>query len=915
MRCGGGVNFLLDEHLQRRAEPVRLPPPLSPARPSPFPFIAAVVPLVAAGGMWAVTGSPMMLWFAVLTPFMLVGSLWDRRRGRRREERVHRRIRDEAIASASSVVVARHDEERVARAVVHPDLWGLCTDPANVWRTHAQRAGTVVVGTGTVAVPPVIAEDPDGDERVAQLRARSATLTGAPIVIPLDGDVCVRGPLAVRRAVVRALLLQVCVVHAPGAWQLVGAVEEWQRLLPHRAPAAGARTLAMVSGVEPADADVVIRDVAGGTLTPPGTATLIDVGVGLQAALTRGPITCDVALEGVSMAQAEALAAALARRAADAAPLADTVLRFGELDAGPRGTLGVTVGRAGADETWLDLVDDGPHAIVVGTTGAGKSEFLITWALALCRSRSPREVMLILADFKGGTAFEPLAGLPHVAGVITDLDGALAERAVRSLAAEVRRREAELARVGARDVSDPRCTLPRLVVMVDEFPALVTQHPELEAVFTDISARGRALGIHLVLGGQRVSGVVRPATLTNCALRVALRVSDPLESRTVIGEEHAARLPGGTNARGLAYIRRAGDAGPERVRVALTSADDIAAVAARGDAPSDEPAPWLPPLPPQVDRSDLADDRGIALADLPDVARRDVVRLRADERGLVVIGGPRSGKTAAARIIAATEPAAIVMSADPERAWDQLAAAENEPPSMLVCDDVDVLATRYPEPWAGEFVARCERVIARSAASQTTLVFTASRASGSLGRALNGVPRRAILALPTRADHIAAGGEPRDHVGHRPPGRGMLDGFEVQFGWSDPSPDDDSTPTLERWAPTRGSIAGWVTRMPPARVARAAHRWGVSVIDVADVPAGVDASALAGTVLVGDPEQWQRAWHIGEMVRREGELIIGSECAPEYRVLTGDRRLPPYLRSGRAWLVKPGADPVRVDAE
>ena len=133
----------------------------------------------------------------------------------------------------------------------------------------------------------------------------------------------------------------------------------------------------------------------------------------------------------------------------------------------------------------------------------------------------------LLADFKGGTAFDALAGVPHVTGVITDLDGAGARRAIESLRAEVRWREAAIAGAGARDILDPRVDLPRLVVVVDEFAALLGDHPELHAVFTDVAARGRALGMHLVLGTQRAAGVIRDSLLANCPLRISLRVTDP----------------------------------------------------------------------------------------------------------------------------------------------------------------------------------------------------------------------------------------------------------------------------------------------------------------------------------------------------------------------------------------------------
>ena len=138
-----------------------------------------------------------------------------------------------------------------------------------------------------------------------------------------------------------------------------------------------------------------------------------------------------------------------------------------------------------------DLVSDGPHALVAGTTGSGKSELLIAWLFQLALDLPPSRLALILVDYKGGAAFGPLADLPHTAGVLTDLDPAATARALASLEAEVQRRERLLARAGAKDVTALSSTMgpakgstrgstssvqapPRLVVVVDEFATLAS---------------------------------------------------------------------------------------------------------------------------------------------------------------------------------------------------------------------------------------------------------------------------------------------------------------------------------------------------------------------------------------------------------------------------------------------------------
>ena len=191
-----------------------------------------------------------------------------------------------------------------------------------------------------------------------------------------------------------------------------------------------------------------------------------------------------------------------------------------------------------------DLVADGPHALLAGTTGSGKSELLISWLVQLALSRAPDRLTLVLVDYKGGAAFGPLAGLPHTAGVLTDLDPAGTQRALSSLEAEVRRRERILAAHGAKDLSclPPQVVVPDLVVAVDEFATLAGEHAEVLESLVRIAAQGRSLGIHLILATQRPQGAVSPAIRANTSLRVCLRVLDAADSRDVLGHDGAARL-------------------------------------------------------------------------------------------------------------------------------------------------------------------------------------------------------------------------------------------------------------------------------------------------------------------------------------------------------------------------------------
>ncbi|MCY3632701.1 MAG: FtsK/SpoIIIE domain-containing protein [bacterium] len=211
-----------------------------------------------------------------------------------------------------------------------------------------------------------------------------------------------------------------------------------------------------------------------------------------------------------------------------------------------------------------DLVSDGPHALVGGTTGSGKSELLRTLVATLAATYSPELVNFVLVDYKGGSAFDACASLPHVVGLVTDLDDRLAERALRCLEAELRYREQVLRDRGATDLahyqvvahSEARTTwvpLARLVVIVDEFAALATELPGFMDSLVSVAQRGRSLGMHLVLATQRPAGAVSANIRTNAALRIALRVLDGADSVDVLDSPEAAAI--GRHQTGRAFAR------------------------------------------------------------------------------------------------------------------------------------------------------------------------------------------------------------------------------------------------------------------------------------------------------------------------------------------------------------------------
>ncbi|WP_373462312.1 FtsK/SpoIIIE domain-containing protein [Arthrobacter agilis] len=232
-----------------------------------------------------------------------------------------------------------------------------------------------------------------------------------------------------------------------------------------------------------------------------------------------------------------------------------------------------SIGRSPVGPVSIDLVRDGPHLLVAGTTGSGKSEFLRTLVLGLALDQPPEHLALLLLDYKGGSGLGALASLPHCVGSLTDLSSESTARALTSLRAELRRRERLCADHGAQDLDElrrisPSNCPPRLVVVIDEFRVLSDDVPTAGPDLMRIAALGRSLGVHLVLATQRVQGAVTPDLRANLTTSVLLRVQTAMESQDLLGSGVAAEIPVG--APGRAFLRR-GNEPPVAVQVASSS--------------------------------------------------------------------------------------------------------------------------------------------------------------------------------------------------------------------------------------------------------------------------------------------------------------------------------------------------------
>ncbi|QOW64675.1 FtsK/SpoIIIE domain-containing protein [Rothia terrae] len=211
-------------------------------------------------------------------------------------------------------------------------------------------------------------------------------------------------------------------------------------------------------------------------------------------------------------------------------------------------------------EVVLDIVRDGPHGLVGGTTGSGKSEFLRTFVAGLAARNSPEDLNFILIDFKGGAAFKACERLPHTIGTISNLDEQLADRALRALDAEMHRRQVLFAQAGEgvdniKDymATNPAEPMPRILLVIDEFAMLAKDFPEVLQSLVNVAAVGRTLGVHMILATQRPAGVVNDDILANTNLRVALRVQSKEDSSNVIGVPDASAIE--RTQMGRAYVK------------------------------------------------------------------------------------------------------------------------------------------------------------------------------------------------------------------------------------------------------------------------------------------------------------------------------------------------------------------------
>jgi DNA segregation ATPase FtsK/SpoIIIE, S-DNA-T family len=582
---------------------------------------------------------------------------------------------------------------------------------------------------------PLAEHDQELLQVAESLVRRAGWLPGAPVTIPLrrHGVLAVTGPPDRTRALARAVVCQLAAFHAPDDLRILAThpstaspLWDWLEWLPHtRDPGAAADRSHLVTVLDmaepPANAgpaaveELLDRSAAGGVTViwlasdTAGEPSELSMRVRiddhgwatLQETSPGGRLVTGIRADGAALAFCETLARRLAPLRLDrpqTAPSRADPVRLGDLlgpstgQVGPGGLppldrsrlLQVPMGtRAGGQPLVLDLKEAaeggiGPHGLVVGATGSGKSELLRTIVAGLAATHPPDQLAFVLVDFKGGAAFAELAPLPQVAGLITNLQGpdaSMVDRALAALQGELARRQRLLHRNGnqpdlrayaTRRDADPRLEpLPHLLIVVDEFGELLAARPEFLDLFSAIGRVGRSLGMHLLLASQRLDEGRLRGLDSHLRFRICLRTFSAAESTAVLGVPDAYQLP---PAPGSALLK-VDAAPPVLFHAAVVPSDLEVMVAGLRDAGQPAHRVWLPPLAAAIDLGPLlrSVERGwlqvpVGVVDRPLEQQQGplVLDLSGAAGHLAVVGAPRTGKStllcALVAALAATHP-------------------------------------------------------------------------------------------------------------------------------------------------------------------------------------------------------------------------------------------------------------------
>ncbi|MFM6973767.1 MAG: FtsK/SpoIIIE domain-containing protein [Agromyces sp.] len=552
------------------------------------------------------------------------------------------------------------------------------------------------------------------------------------------------------------------------------------------------------------------------------------------------------------------------------------------------GPLAVAFGRTELGMRHSVDLGNAPHALVAGTTGSGKTELLRAWVLAMCEQNSPSELIVVCFDFKGGTGFAELDELPHVADVLTDLDDSRLDRVLGALRSELTRREHLLRALNARSIDAVSGgELARLVILVDEYQLLLERASDATSVFADIAARGRALGVHLILATQHPSRVVRDHIAANCGLRIAMRLIDSAESQSFLGSSLATTL----TAAGSALSRD--ETGVTQWGVQAVSDADIHGVSQVWAESDIAPSPWLPALDTPERVTEIARSLGPGtFGILDDVSHRTFTPLRVQDVGALRVCGPaRTGRTGVLRRIceqasATGQTVRCLSDSDLAGAWQELRELQRSDTSgVLLVDNVDDLLAGLDPEYRHELIESL-----RQLSKQPSLQLVYSTRG------------------PTPIDELVP-----HQITLTSRGRGLWSDLPIHIVPSDcelPAP-----PPARRWSPMRCviGVSNSLTRtlefaqragLHPQRAPRTAHELIETI--------GAGAPSNAPVLLHGPVEHWMMLSSAMADIDEEIEWVFLDGNPSALRSVLNYRDVPPLLNSGEFWRVLPGSAPDRA---
>ncbi len=693
-------------------------PPQAPSAPERirFPTVSLVVPVVLSVVMALMFQAPLALMMGVLGPVMVMGGWWEQRRQSRVKS-------EKAVADYEKAFGEweRHNEDRlrVESADIQrqfPEPTGWISD--DLWRGFSRTIHQVRVGLSWSG----------NDSPVSR--------PGLVLVDFTAGLALVGGPEVL--GVWQNLVLQWCAA-TPGS-PLVGQLATTSANLP--TDILGASRLVWVSTLSdvPTECEAVLV-VSGGGL---GTLSVL----GLRPHRFR----CDVATLATLVWGFQKLCATTAAptKPRDIDLVRRDQLWFNLQDGGP---------------LW-DLVAVGPHAVVWGATGSGKSVSVVSLVSSIVNRYSPEQVALVVLDFKGGAGLKPLAAAPHTIGWVTDLDPGKSNRVMHGVRAEMVKREKLLAQHDVSDMAglDPDVPVPRLLIVLDEVAWLLTNNPAWGDLLADVLARGRSLGIHVILSTQRVSGVLTRAMMANVALRLCGTIRDE--------QELSEWMPG--VARELAF--RATRMSPGEL--VMSAGNESPALQGVGVlepvSSSHKPSKWrvwvdeLPRVQPWVSTS-------FGVVECVESQTHRAVAYQPGDGSIVVVGDAGSGRTQATRAIGGLFEKVFIANFSPADTWSALRELSGSN-AALVVDDADLLLQRSGVEGEAFLVEALESF-------EGTLILSCRsdhRASRHVARL---APHSVVLSI-AKPEQAALWGGANSAI----PGRGLWRGDVLQVAYPGPAP-------------------------------------------------------------------------------------------------------------------------------